>query len=112
MVMSLRWTALSASVRGASHEKTGQGNQDAVRLHNPSGPDDVLLLAIADGHGSTRSFRSDRGSALAAECALSELARFVRRLGFDAPISRVRNQARSRWPKDLIARWKAAVRAD
>ena len=29
--------------------------------------DDVLLLAVADGHGSTRSFRSDRGSAMAAD---------------------------------------------
>ena len=112
MVMSLRWTALSASVRGASHERGGQGNQDAVRLKNPSGADDVLLLAIADGHGSARSFRSDLGSALAAECALRELRRFIRQLGPDAPLSRVRNQAKSRWPKALIAAWKSAVRAD
>jgi serine/threonine protein phosphatase PrpC len=112
MVAALRWTALSASVRGASHEKTGQGNQDAVRLKNPRPSDNTLLLAIADGHGSMRSFRSDKGAALAAECALRELARFVRRLGPDAPLSRVRHQAGARWPKDLIANWKAAVRAD
>ena len=112
MVMSLRWAALSASVRGASHEKNGTVNQDAVRLKNPSGRDDALLLAIADGHGSTRSFRSDRGSVLAAECALVEMERLIRRLGPDAPISRVRNHAKNRWPKDLIKAWKAAVRAD
>jgi hypothetical protein len=112
MVRSLRWTALSASVRGASHEKNGQGNQDAVRLKNPSGTDDVLIMALADGHGSTRSFRSERGSAMAAECALRELRRFVQRLGPDAPLSRVRHQAQNRWPKDLIEAWKKAVRAD
>ena len=112
MVMSLRWTALSASVRGASHEKNGQGNQDAVRLKNPSGADDVLIMALADGHGSTRSFRSERGSAMAAECALRELRRFVQRLGPDAPLSRVRHQAQNRWPKELIEAWKKAVRAD
>jgi len=112
MVMSLRWTALSASVEGASHKRGGQGNQDAVRLKNPSGADDILVLAVADGHGSTRSFRSDRGSALAAECAVRELSRFVRRLGPDAPLSRVRNQAKSRWPKALLAAWKSAVRRD
>jgi len=110
--MSKRWTALSASVRGASHEKNGQGNQDAVRLKNPSGPADVLILALADGHGSTRSFRSERGSAMAAECALRELTRFVQRLGPDAPLSRVRHQAQQRWPRDLIEAWKKAVRAD
>jgi hypothetical protein len=112
MVMSPRWTALSASVQGALHEQGGHGNQDAVRLNNPSGADDVLLLAVADGHGSSRSFRSDRGSAMAAECALRELRRFIRRLGPDAPLSRVRNQATTRWPKDLVAAWKSAVRAD
>ncbi|HEX4140737.1 MAG TPA: PP2C family serine/threonine-protein phosphatase [Candidatus Methylacidiphilales bacterium] len=112
MVAALRWTALSASVRGASHEKNGLPNQDAVRSKNPGSGHEMLLLAIADGHGSTRSFRSDKGSALAAECALRELAKFVRRLGPDAPISKVRNQARTRWPRDLIATWKSAVRAD
>ena len=112
MVMSLRWTALSASVRGASHEQGGHENQDAVRLKNPSGADDILLLAVADGHGSARSFRSDRGSAIAAECALRELRHFIRRLGPDAPLCRVRNQAKTRWPKALLAAWKSAVRAD
>jgi hypothetical protein len=111
-MVTTRWTALTASVRGASHERTGQGNQDAVRLKNPSGANDLLLLAVADGHGSTRSFRSERGSALAAECALRELRRFVRRLGPDAPLSRVRNQAKTRWPRDLIHAWKSAVRAE
>ena len=112
MVSPTRWRALSASVRGASHEKNGQPNQDAVRSRNPGRGHEMLLLAIADGHGSTRSFRSEKGSALAAEVALRELAKFVRRLGPDAPLSKIRNQARTRWPKDLIAAWKAAVRAD
>ncbi len=112
MVMSLRWKALSASVEGASHLQSGLGNQDAVRLHNPSGVNDVLLLAVADGHGSTRSFRSDRGSALAAECALRELNKFIRRLGPDAPLSRVRNQAKTVWPRTLLQAWKERVRAE
>src|SRR5271156_6836341 len=102
MVMSLRWKALSASVKGASHELGGYSNQDAVRLKNPSDSDDVLLLAVADGHGSARSFRSERGSAMAAECALRELRRFIRRLGPDAPLSQVRRQAQALWPKALL----------
>ena len=112
MVMSLRWAALSASVQGASHKRGGHGNQDAVRLQNPSGAADVLLLAVADGHGSARSFRSARGSAMAAECAVRELRQFIRRLGPYAPLSRVRNQAKNLWPKALVAAWKSAVRAD
>jgi serine/threonine protein phosphatase PrpC len=83
-----------------------------VRIRNPQGPDDFFALAVADGHGSTRSFRSDRGSAMAAECALREWTRLIRRLGPDAPLSRVRNQAAHFWPPALLASWKAAVRAD
>ena len=112
MVKSAIWTAISASVRGATHDRNGLPNQDAVRLKNPSGAADVLLMAIADGHGSTRSFRSDRGSALAAECALREMSRFIQRVGPDAPLSRVRAQAKAWWPKNLIAAWKKAVRKD
>jgi serine/threonine protein phosphatase PrpC len=112
MVISSRWKALSASVRGASHERGGHGNQDAVRLKNASESEDGLLLAVADGHGSARSFRSDRGSAMAAECALKELRRFIRRLGPDAPMSRIRHTAKTWWPRALLASWKRAVRAD
>jgi serine/threonine protein phosphatase PrpC len=112
MVRGLRWAALGASVRGATHEVSGLKNQDAVRLKNPTGANDFLALAVSDGHGSTRSFRSDRGSAFAAECALRVLGDWVRRLGPIAPLSRVRRQAKTRWPRALIAAWKSAVRAD
>src|ERR1700733_8191738 len=103
MVRGSRWTALGASVRGASHERNNLTNQDAVRLRNPSGTDDFLVMAIADGHGSSRSFRSERGSAMAAECAVNVLRQFVRRLGHCATLSQVRRQAKMRWPQAMIS---------
>lgn len=106
------WTALSASVRGALHERNGQVNQDSVALKNPVVAADALYLAVADGHGSARSFRSALGSALATECALQVLSQFVRWLGPDAPLSRVRHQAKTAWPRALINSWKSAVRAN
>jgi hypothetical protein len=112
MVRALHWTALGASVRGASHERNGLPNQDAVRLRNPGGVDDFLVMAVADGHGSARSFRSDRGSAMATEIALRVLRQFIRHLGPDAPLSQVRRQAQRVWPRVMIAAWKSAVRAD
>ena len=101
--MSSIWTALSASVRGNHHEQRGLKNQDAVRLKNPGAASDALLLAVADGHGSARSFRSDRGSVLATECALRLLNQFVRRHGPDVPLSTIRRQAQIRWPRALLA---------
>jgi len=109
--MASIWTALSASVRGASHERNGLKNQDAVRLRNPACVADPLFLAVADGHGNTRSFRSDRGSALAAECAIRVLGRLLRVHG-DAPLSSIRHMAKVRWMREVIEAWRAAVRAD
>ena len=99
-------------MRGASHERNGQKNQDAVKVKNPAGPVDFMVMAVSDGHGSTRSFRSDRGSALAVNCALRIMGLFLRRLGPDAPLSRVRRQANIIWPHALISAWKQAVRHD
>jgi serine/threonine protein phosphatase PrpC len=107
--MPATWTALSASVRGALHESRGQVNQDAVRVHRAG---DCLFLAVADGHGSTRSFRSDRGAALATDCALRVLRDFTWRNGLDAPLSSVRRQMERRLPRALVVEWHRAVRAD
>lgn len=112
MVISSIWTALSASARGASHERNDQKNQDAVRIRGTASGTDALLLAVSDGHGSTRSFRSDRGSVIAVECALYVLDQLIRKLGPKAPLSRVRNKARAWLPQAMIAAWKSAVRAD
>jgi len=109
--MSSIWTALSASVRGASHESQGMKNQDAVRLRNPSCAADALVLSVADGHGNTRSFRSDRGSALATECALRVLRRLTRQHA-DAPLSAIRNLAKTKWMRTLLEAWRKAVQDD
>src|SRR6202044_3506654 len=73
---------------------------------------DPLVLAVADGHGSARSFRSDRGSAFATACALDALADFVRRAGPDAPLSRLRRQMANRWPRMVVSRWRKMVWKD
>ena len=61
------WLALTASQRGAAHQAAGLPNQDAVAEHQ-IGPD-VLVAAVADGHGHRRHFRSARGSQLAVAVA-------------------------------------------
>ncbi len=106
------WTALTASVRGALHELDGRKNQDAVRLHRAAGVADSLFLAVSDGHGNSRSFRSDRGSVLATQCALRLLRKFVRRNGPKVSLSSIRRQLEKKWPLELLEEWRRAVRAD
>jgi serine/threonine protein phosphatase PrpC len=90
----------------------GKKNQDAVSMELPANASDSLLLAVADGHGSARSFRSDRGSQLATECALRTLEDFERKNGPDIPLSSLRHQMRLKWPQAVVDAWHQAVRED
>ena len=107
--MSPTWLALSGSVQGSVHESMGKPNQDAVAVHQEGGN---LFLAIADGHGATRSFRSQRGSALAVECAMRALRNLLWRIGPDAPLSTLRHQVQDKVSHEIVAAWHRAVRAD
>lgn len=71
-----RWQVVSETVRGTSHERAGTPNQDAI-VCTTRDQDRVVIAAVADGHGSRKCFRSDRGSRFAtaaANRALDELA--------------------------------------
>jgi serine/threonine protein phosphatase PrpC len=57
------------SVLGATHGRANQPNQDAYAYIPESGQGENVTVAVADGHGSSRSFRSDRGSRLAVHTA-------------------------------------------
>ena len=66
---SVSWRTLGVSVRGSSHEKTGQPCQDVVLWRTLR--DGILLAAVADGAGSAAL--SEMGAALAAAAALDFL---------------------------------------
>ena len=65
------WQVGTAVVRGAAHELTGLPLQDAVGSREIHGG---LALAVADGHGNRRHFRSARGAELAIEAGLGAAA--------------------------------------
>lgn len=59
------WRALKCSVKGHSH---GTMQDYCDYWASPRG--DVVVAAVADGHGGARYFRSDRGARFAVEVAL------------------------------------------
>jgi len=98
------WHMLYASVRGAAHRRNGLPNQDAVRISR-TGPG--LVLALADGHGSATSFRSQQGARLAVAVALQVAARWP-----ELPTaSHHKRRAEDDWPKELVRGWQAVVDA-
>ncbi|MGP8161235.1 MAG: protein phosphatase 2C domain-containing protein [Candidatus Dormibacteria bacterium] len=69
------WLLFTASAPGAAHRGVALPNQDAVGSQGDPGlaAAEPLAVAVADGHGDLRHFRSARGSRLAVDvaCALA-----------------------------------------
>ncbi|WP_157633633.1 PP2C family serine/threonine-protein phosphatase [Thioflavicoccus mobilis] len=104
MTAPTRWRTGTASVRGAAHRRNGMPNQDAVRAtrcpdHTP------LILALADGHGSARCFRSHCGARLAV--GVAHLARS--QLHEPVGLSQVKRWAEEQLPRELVRQWRRRV---
>lgn len=69
------WDVIKATATGASHTRAGLPNQDAIQSWEDRGRG-VLALAVADGHGSRKCFRSDIGAQLAVREALESIQEF------------------------------------
>lgn len=101
------WRALGASVRGTQHVRRGLPNQDALAWRPATGGGVDVSLAVADGHGSARHFRSGAGAALAAGIAADFLLAQAGALSLDwSGVSRLSAQ---NWPHALTRRWAEAV---
>lgn len=72
MERRVTWKIISQSVNGPSHVRLGLPNQDCVRERQ----NDVTMVAVSDGHGSAKCFRSEIGARFAAESALDVIESF------------------------------------
>jgi serine/threonine protein phosphatase PrpC len=104
------WRAITAASIGAYHVRTGLAYEDAYDVQPPSGTGEPsLAVAIADGHGHARHFRSARGARLAVEIA-TKLAvhAMTSASGGDALGAALRTSV----GPHLVTRWRRAVEAD
>lgn len=66
------WRILAATATGATHTSGGLPHQDAVEARPATGLEALmppLVVAVADGHGHPRHFRSARGARFAVDVA-------------------------------------------
>jgi serine/threonine protein phosphatase PrpC len=81
------WRIIGESIQGASHKRSGQPNQDAIALSPASGDSLPLILAVSDGHGGAKYFRSDKGASFAVGAAIDTLLLFQENLvSFSSPL--------------------------
>jgi serine/threonine protein phosphatase PrpC len=100
------WKIIAKSVRGPTHVRSGVPNQDDVEYDMGK----LVVAAVSDGHGSSKCFRSDRGSQLATETAIEVVEDFF---GGDweslSPRDR-QHQLEDRLPKRIVSEWRNKVR--
>jgi hypothetical protein len=105
------WRVIGHTVRGASHVRRNIRNQDCLKSVAEEGQ---VILALADGHGSAKSFRSDAGSRFAVAVSIefaSELLKAAR-LADRQFLSIVQDQLKTHLPKQIVQRWKDRVDED
>lgn len=108
---ALFWQTFSCSVRGATHIRNGIPNQDyswPQQLEQSS----VAFLAVADGHGSARSFRSHRGAQIAVKAVLDQFDQFRNHRDHSQNLSFINRWAEMELPKGLVRSWRDAVCLD
>ena len=103
------WCVLGASARGASHIRNDLPNQDAIGFEPESGTGPPIRLAVADGHGSPKSFRSDIGAKFAVASALSVLQDFLEKLPSRPNLEATRRKLQEDVPRKIDEKWKAKV---
>jgi hypothetical protein len=103
------WQLFTAVARGAAHARAGLPLQDASGYADVSGR---LVLAVADGHGSSRHFRSARGSQLAVEAGLGSAGELGARLAASGGAAQLRAAAQDELVPAVTGRWRLAVQHD
>jgi serine/threonine protein phosphatase PrpC len=109
LAAGFKWQVIGRSVRGASHARTGLPNQDAIGWIHARGLTCPLIVAVSDGHGSAKYFRSHIGSRLAVEIALKLGEEFLNGQPDLKNLSAIKRTAEERLPQEMARRWRAAI---
>ena len=75
-----RFSLIDKSVRGASHERSGKPNQDSFKICRE---ENVLMLSVADGHGSDSCPYSKSGSLIAVNVFCKIISEYCRKYSGD-----------------------------
>ncbi|MBN1920126.1 MAG: protein phosphatase 2C domain-containing protein [Anaerolineae bacterium] len=107
-----RWRVVGQSVPGASHVRAAMPNQDAWRCLPASAEGAQLIVAVSDGHGSARSFRSHIGSARAVDTAAWVLQDLLDGQPDPLNLSAIKRTAEERLPHEIVRHWEETIAQD
>lgn len=111
-IAAAEWRVITETVPGASHLRNGIPNQDSVLQFRQSSASLPIIVAVADGHGSDKCFRSDRGSRYAVRTGAELLDEIVNSERGKLNAAELEEELRERLPAEFVRRWRADVEAD
>jgi serine/threonine protein phosphatase PrpC len=103
------WRAIGKSIRGASHLRSGLPNQDAIQFDPESGAGSPVIVAVSDGHGSAKSFRSDVGASLGVQAAVAECRNLLSGHPDLTNLSAIKRTAEELLPQQIVRHWERLV---
>lgn len=100
-------------VKGATHERNGKPLQDSKKIIEVS--DRIAILAVADGHGSDKCARSDRGSAIAVNAFYAVIKNYLLSYAQDENglanlVAFLNREGDMRFAQDVCEEWQARVK--
>lgn len=100
------------SVKGAAHEKNGMPCQDSFHINRNL--NDISIVAIADGHGSEKSPKSDRGSAIAVESFNYVMGQYLKSYSRDLGklVTYLNRDGQIKFAQDICKTWQNRVRRE
>ncbi|HEX9040765.1 MAG TPA: protein phosphatase 2C domain-containing protein [Trebonia sp.] len=109
--LPVTWRVMTGTARGAAHDARGVPNQDSAEsltIDQAHG----IVVAVADGHGHDRHFRSATGSRLAVRTACAVVGKLTADAGRQPWTPERAAALRDRLPETIVARWREAVALD
>ena len=102
-----------AIVKGATHQRNGFPCQDSKKIVEIS--DDIVIIGVADGHGSEKCPRSDRGSVIAVNTFCEVMKNYLNSYGTDQNglsnlITFLNREGDMRFAQDICEEWQARVK--
>ena len=100
-------------VKGATHVRNQMPCQDNKRIVEIS--DKIAIIAVADGHGSSKCPRSDRGSMIAVNSFYEVMKNYLKVYGEDETglsnlITFLNREGDMRFAQDVCEEWQARVK--
>lgn len=101
------------SVKGATHERNGLPLQDSCKIEEIS--DKITIIAVADGHGSDKCPRSDRGSTIAVNTFCAVIKNYLlnygkERDGLTNLVTFLNREGDMRFAQDICEEWQVRVK--